>query len=148
MDKVKKVAEEIFSEDFFKKKALPILALYIVACFMLFAQGLLSQYQLIPTEGTITTIGVSTDRSFIDWGLLYRGQNATTAVIVTNDGNIPIELTLSTSDKPSFIETGWNLQNELLEPHASAVGTIWLKISETTTATSFAFNYTIVGTQT
>jgi hypothetical protein len=127
----------------------------------LLTSGALLSTQQVPSSGTVSAVnvGVYTDSACsnnctsITWGTLAPGASTTYTVYIKNTGNVPVTLTMTTSDWNPTAANGpitltWNRQNYNLNAGASVSATLTLTISSSISSsiTNFSFNITITGT--
>ena len=86
----------------------------------------------------------------LDWGTLEPGENPTVNTYIKNEGNVPITLSLQTSNwtplaAQNYLTLSWNYNNQPLSPGETAQITITLEVDPNTTGiTTFSFDITIV----
>lgn len=98
-----------------------ILAIGILLLLSIGIAYLLSSSFNIYNKATIKTIGLESDTTSIDWGMLTPGENKSITINLKNIGNIPVMLTYNTSNwNPSnasqYISLTWNYSNTPLQP--------------------------------
>jgi hypothetical protein len=146
------------------KMSLGALIAIITTCILLtfLTSGALLSTQQVPSSGTVSAVnvGVYTDSACnnnctnIPWGTLAPGNSATYTVYIKNTGNLPVTLSMATSDWSPTAANGpitltWNRQNYNLNAGASvsAILTLTVSSSISSSITNFSFNITITGTQ-
>jgi hypothetical protein len=133
----------------------------IVLLLSLTTLGLLTISRTVSSSGTILTpdvsIGVYSDsqctRSLtsISWGSISPGTNVSRTFYVKNTGNVPLTLTMNSSDwSPAVASESmsleWNRQNYVLNAGQSVSAELRLVVnSNTTGVTTFTVNIVISG---
>jgi hypothetical protein len=125
----------------------------------LLTTGLLMSQQTIPSGGTVTTvnIGVYLDSSctqnatFVNWGFLRPGDNATETLYIKNNGTAPVTLTMTTeswqpTNASALMTLTWNLENTVLNATQSTEAVLTLSVSpDAGNLGDFGFNIIITG---
>jgi hypothetical protein len=128
-----------------KHKIVIVIAIGLLLLVAGIVAAAVSRQYAVPTSGDTQSISLGVPTS-IDWGLVANGTLTTKNIQVTNNGNIPVTLSLSTvSLSPSIIALtlGWDYTGAILNPSQ----TITIQLSQTITATG-AWNYSTVITAT
>jgi hypothetical protein len=127
----------------------------------LLTSGALLSTQQVPSSGTISAVnvGVYTDSACtnncttVTWGTTAPGNSATYTVYIKNTGNVPMSLTMTTSNWNPTTANGpisltWNRQNYNITAGASVSATLTLTVSSSISSsiTDFSFNIIITGT--
>jgi hypothetical protein len=115
------------------------------------------------TDKRVSSVGVvdvivknpslSVDAAVIDWGVLYSDCNVSKPVRLTNDGNVTLQLTLSTLDwvpdeACDVLTVGWDKQSFVLRPNQTVTAKIWLYASpDVCTRFTFSFDIVLTGTE-
>jgi hypothetical protein len=121
----------------------------------------LSASQTVPITGTIATVNVEAYSdaactqpvTTLNIGTVSPGSTATQTIYVKNTGNIPLTLTMATSDwnptgADSYLSLSWNRQNTILAAGQSIQATLTLTVAaDTGSITTFSVSATITGTQ-
>lgn len=122
--------------------------------------GLLSVSQVVPFDGTITTlnVGVFIDQqctqnaTSMSWGGVYAGESQTMTIYVKNTGDSPLTLSMNILDwEPSYassvLSMTWNRENTVIDSGQVTQATLTLSVSSNPGAlSSFNYNMLITGT--
>jgi hypothetical protein len=125
------------------------------------AAGLLSANQTVPLSGTINAVnvGVYSDSgctincTSLNVGSLNPGDTATQTVYVKNTGNVPVTLSMATSNwsptnASSYLTLSWNRAGYALAAGLSVQANLTLTVASSTgSLTTFSCDVTITGTQ-
>jgi hypothetical protein len=138
------------------------IALAVTGLFLTFVTvGLLTSSQTVPSNGTVTAVGVGVysnsactqNCTSIDWGTLPPGNSTTRTIYIKNTGTVPVTLSMTTgtwvpSNANTYLTLTWNREGYVLNPNASVSAVITLSASSSASSiTSFSFNVIITGTQ-
>jgi hypothetical protein len=138
------------------------IALAVTGLFLtLVTVGLLSSSQTVPSNGTVTAVGVGVysdsactlNLTSIDWGAISPGNSTTRTIYIKNTGTIPVTLSMTTgswvpSNANTYITLTWNRANYVLNANTSVSAVLTLTASSSAgNITSFSFNIIITGTQ-
>jgi hypothetical protein len=143
-----------------KQLILPLAILAVAAVlFSCSAAALLSYTARIGGSAQIKTVGVGVYSdaaktipvSSIDWGMLDPGQSKTVSVYISNNGNVPLNLTMRTENwqpaaAANYISLAWNDNGSQLP--AGSVRQIAFTLSVNASITgiqTFTFDSVIVG---
>jgi len=131
--------------------------LFVFAVWCLFALPYgyaLIRSTTVTNAGNLHAVGVSTDVTNIDWGIITPNETKTQAVTVTNTGNQPVMLSMITHNwNPSLASTylilTWDYNAEMILPQQSQVIQFSLTASSDVdpSITAFSFDITITGTK-
>ena len=146
-------------------KAKPNLALLLVTLAValvggLAVSGILSASRTVGTSGTVKAINVEVywDSectqvvSDVDWGFCEPDSTVEKIIYVKNNGNVPMNLSMSYSDwNPTeawnYLSLTWNREGTQIAADAVVQAVLTLSISDTITGiTEFSFNIVIEGT--
>ena len=114
-------------------------------------------YVKIGSKGVIKTIQVgvysdsacTTDVSSIDWGMLEPGSSMNTTFYVRNEGNVPANLSLSTTDwqpdtGPTFLSLTWNYDGRTMQPQEIFTAILTLTVSPSVDFSNFTVDIMIL----
>jgi len=135
-------------------RKLPFLFAILILSFLLvsFICADLNGFFLIPTSGSIHTIGIECDTSTIAWGILHPAEQKTITINVRATGNVPVILSISAqawqpATEPQYLSFSHDYQNQ-------QITSTWFPITLTLTVDAnavninqFSFNIEIVGTE-
>jgi hypothetical protein len=108
------------------------------------------QIQADPGIGVYSNSQGTSPLTELDWGTLEPGENPTITTYIKNEGNVPITLSLQTSNwnplnAQNYLSLSWNYNNQPLSPGETAQIILTLEVDpETTGITAFSFDITIV----
>jgi len=119
----------------------------------------LQSYMRVSSYGTVKTLGVSAywDENYtilvtdVDWGMLDPGSSNNVTIYLRNDGNIPINLTLSAenwnpTNASEYISFSWNYNGTPLNPNEVLRVTLTLDVDVNINGiTDFRFEIIITG---
>jgi hypothetical protein len=152
------------------KRRKPV-TLILAICAVIVLSGILSGFiivnvkSLYQTSSTISSVGILkaigievyrnrdlTDRvTAIDWGTLRPGTTETYTIYVSNKGNLPLTLSLSTSNwsPPSasnYLTLTWNYNGQTINKGEAVQVTLTLTVSPSVTGiSSFRFDIAAIG---
>lgn len=125
------------------------------------AASLLTTYQRVPNYGSVKAVdvGVYSDSActnnltYINWGLIGPGAQASRNIWIKNIGNTKITLNMTTESwNPNFasdyIELSWDIEGRTLDVNQSIKAVLTLSVStdiEGTEITEFSFTIVIKG---
>ncbi len=99
----------------------------------------------VPTNGTITSTGLTASPAAINWGTLTQGQAATRTVNLTNNSNSASSLPLNLTYTTQLGTVTWTGENRVLGPRASTTVEVTFSAYGNATVGPFEFPIYIVG---
>lgn len=126
---------------------------------VIFTEMLVSR-QTIQSAGDVNVVGVGvfweetcrSNVSSIDWGSLEVGATKKVSVYISNNGNTPVTLNMTTDDwspalAPDYIELTWNREGDILGSGSVVRTALTLSVSPNVQGfTEFSFDIIITGT--
>lgn len=129
-----------------------IAGIMLVIIFMQALKQPIDYASQVSTHGTVsTTVGLETNTTAIEWGMLNPGDNTTIAVEVSNVGTKPVILSLQTSNyipanAVNYLTLSWNYNNETIQTGTSISVQLMLTVGPSIEGINdFSFNITITG---
>lgn len=135
------------------RKVLPYAAVAVIAAIL---AGLIVYYAYVRvgSHGHIVTVNINVNVQDIDWGYPAPGENTTRSIVVSNNGNTPVILSIATANfQPSIAEQYLTLRTDLAEnmtlpTSQSVVVNLRLEVSPNTTGfVDFSFDIIVAGTK-
>jgi len=150
---------------FTAKQKIWLLILFVVVITVAFTTvtiATLTDQVSIPSEGSITAIGVSVyweptcvnKVSFINWGNIRIGESTSVTVYIKNEGTTQVRLHMEAvnwqpANAENYIALTWNRENYVLNEDSVVSATLTLSVSSTITGIdNFSFDILIEGTET
>ncbi len=156
--------------EFVTKRA-RLVILVIALIMVIFVTGILSGFMLssvrsnYQTSDTFSSVGVlkaigigvywdselTNKTTAIDWGIIEQGTQKSFTLYISNEGNSPVTLSMSTSNwnesnVSSYIALTWNYNGQAIDVGVSVQVTLTLTVnSDTTGISNFNFDVSIVG---
>lgn len=137
-----------------------LLSVVLLGLIIVSVRSIYQTSSTISSVGTFKAIGVqvycydaSTRRvDAIEWGTLMPGSQKSFTVYVANEGNLPLTLSMSTSNwnppiASNYLTLTWSYTGETINPDTTIEVTLTLTVSESITGVyNFNFDITAVGT--
>lgn len=128
-----------------------LVVLYLAVNVTRITETSISETIVSSQGGVYVSHDLAVDRISIDWGLLYVGDNTTEVVQITNTGNAPQTLGLTTRNWSSveaqtFLTLTWNYSGIELQPSGMLSVALTLSVSPSIeNVTDFAFDIVVSG---
>jgi hypothetical protein len=136
-------------------------AMTVIVASVVVASGILFGSKTVNNAGTINSIGVGVyweigcenEIDVIDWGYLEPGAHQNVDIYIRNEGNIPMELNMSTDTwnpvlASEYITLEWDRTGHIVNGYSVLEATLSLYVSANVTEISdFSFDITIAGTE-
>jgi hypothetical protein len=117
--------------------------------------------QRLPSTGNVKAVGVriywdinrTQEVTTLNWGTIDPGTNRNSTVFIYNNGNVPLELNMTTSNwnptsAAGYLRMTWNRENYVLNSSATVQTVLTLTVlSNVTGIDAFSFDITITGTE-
>ena len=133
------------------KKSVVVIALIIWS--LVFAYSLMQFSMNMYNYASIKIVGLSADKSSIDWGLIEPNSTTIQNVTFINTGNTPVNLTFYTqnwvpSNASQYLTLTWNYNDTILNPTESYTVEFSLFVHpDISGITSFSFEIVVVATE-
>jgi hypothetical protein len=102
----------------------------------------------IPATGEVVGVGLSVTPPSISVGTISYGSITKTNITVTNTGNLPETLSMTTTGLPSYLTLTWSyVSGTILAPQASLTITFTLTVSSSAPLQTFSFSISVTATQ-
>jgi hypothetical protein len=142
-----------------KKEALLWIILLLAGSTCLVSHAVSEYLRIIACTGTVKAVNVGVywnqncteSVASIDWGMLEPGESKNVTIYLKNEGNTPINLSLSASnwnpaEAENHIILTWNYTGESLQPDQALPTTFILTVDQNiTNITAFNFDIIIIG---
>ncbi len=128
------------------KKTLAVVLVLAAALLTSVSASLLTSLFTVQNSGQVAGVGVSVSPASLNWGTISPGASKTLQVQVSNTGNVPETLSMSTQGLPSYLAVTWDKAGTVLQPGQSTTASFTLTVAGSASQGSFSFNITITGT--
>lgn len=131
-----------------KKNMLAVfLALLLGALGIIYVSGVITTFVTIPSDGETASANLSVSVTSVHWGVVNSNSENHQSAQVQNTGNVPLTLSLSTTQLPTWLQLSWNYTDHVLQPSETIGVDLLLSVGATEPNIPFNFDITVTGVQ-